>query len=369
MSAAPAQSASVQPAPAPPKSATVADCIDAVTWGVTIKKHAFKSESVDKRDFWFRKNDNTIHWASVGKRTLDNSHTILLSDVSELCYGKHTATFDKKVAAKVPEGKCFSVVGKKRSLDCELENDDDAAKAVCGIYNLLKRLNVKFTYKGLKNPPASENQKSGPAAKGDEKLRARLERIDTHAVIEKSDLKDSKDGGKDAKDAPKDSKDATSPTAAAGAAVAAAAATATPAPAAAAAPTDPEAAMRAKLFSEISAIGKANNVDYFVMLRHPSATKCYHGTNRQVPPREFAHMDAAVRSTTQLLNLEETLPNAADTAAKQRLVQCKEEIEAVRKELAETMDALHKLEEKEKTEKEAAAGDAKDSKEGASKKQ
>ncbi len=75
-----------------------------------------------------------------------------------------------------------------------------------------------------------------------------------------------------------------------------------------------------------------------------SHLKCYHSTSKAVAPREFGHLDAAVSACTQLMRLHEQPEAAIDVAAKQRLAQCNAEIDATKRELAQVLEAIQKLE-------------------------
>lgn len=307
------------------------DALTELGYGVAFKKHAFGSESVDPRDLWFRKAESTLHWGPNGKRGTDSSRTMKVADITEVGWGRTTATFEKKSAAKADERRCVSITTKKRSLDCEFDSEEKATLFVGAVMGVLKRVNAKSAYKSkLTYTPAAKDAPAAAGAPGP--AGAKLERIDTHADLAAA-------GAADGKSAPAA---AASPTAAAPAAAA-------PAAAAPAAP-DADEPVREKFFADVTAAGKTSGIEFFVIVSKPTQpgapgdAKCFHATSRAIGPREFGHLDAAVRASTTLLNLQETAPNPADVQTKQRLAECKSEIEATRKALAETLEQIAKLE-------------------------
>ncbi len=129
--------------------------VSQLTAGTSMLKFPFSDKGgKPERRFLFYAVDETdgdcLYWTESDKRKKrNNGKCVPLRDVTGLLEGWQTAAFkravDDKRLGKEEEGSCFSIVGKRRTLDLQANSRDDRDKFIAALHCLMthKQLNLK----------------------------------------------------------------------------------------------------------------------------------------------------------------------------------------------------------------------------------
>jgi len=103
----------------------------------------------------YHKPTRSICWASPDSIKYDPLHSMKLSDITKIYYGKHTPAFQTYLAADAPAHLCFSIVSDKlhRSIDLEACEETIVADFARAVDNVMEQAKASPARWSLPSPP------------------------------------------------------------------------------------------------------------------------------------------------------------------------------------------------------------------------
>lgn len=112
-----------------------------MTAGAEFLKYPFGSSGAPQKRFvWYDKNDGpmgTLYWNDPGKKKKKRDKSIPLHSITGLFEQNQTNAFRKHRLGKERMGRCFSVVGRDRTLDLEARSKELVDAFLTGIHRIL----------------------------------------------------------------------------------------------------------------------------------------------------------------------------------------------------------------------------------------